>query len=292
VPRVSLVAHSDWTSAPAPAVLATAAAALEAGDVLFLPDLAFRLNPSERPLVSPSIIAAGTKNISFTPSSRRVSGMALDGAEASAVRDMLDRFSTLAAALAGHLFPPYATRIERGRASFRPVEIAGRQSSWRKDDTRLHIDSFPSSPVQGRRILRVFTNVNPDGRARVWRIGDDFEQVARRFAGRLRLPLPGTAALLRLLHITHSRRSPYDALMTQLHDHMKGDAEFQAESPQLTYEFPAGTTWVAFTDQVSHAAMSGQHQLEQTFLLPVEAMLDERQSPLRILEGLKGRPLS
>ncbi len=29
---------------------------------------------------------------------------------------------------------------------------------------------------------------------------------------------------------------------------------------------------MAFTDQVSHAAMAGQYQLEQTFLLPVDAM--------------------
>jgi hypothetical protein len=48
---------------------------------------------------------------------------------------------------------------------------------------------------------------------------------------------------------------------------------------------------MAFTDAVSHAAMAGQYQLEQTFLLPVGAMLDEQQSPLRILERLKGRPL-
>ena len=56
-------------------------------------------------------------------------------------------------------------------------------------------------------------------------------------------------------------------------------------------EFPPGSTWVAFTDQVSHAAMAGQYQLEQTFLVPLAAMLDEQRSPLRILERLMGRPL-
>ena len=48
---------------------------------------------------------------------------------------------------------------------------------------------------------------------------------------------------------------------------------------------------MAFTDQVSHAAMAGQFQLEQTFLLPIDAMLDPQRSPLRILERLIGRPL-
>jgi hypothetical protein len=48
---------------------------------------------------------------------------------------------------------------------------------------------------------------------------------------------------------------------------------------------------MAFTDAVSHAAMAGQYQLEQTFLLPVEAMGAPDKSPLRILEQLMGRPL-
>ena len=79
--------------------------------------------------------------------------------------------------------------------------------------------------------------------------------------------------------------------MLQLHDRMKADADYQAAAPQMRVDFPAGSTWVAFTDQVSHAAMAGQYQLEQTFLVPLAAMLDEQRSPLRILERLMGRPL-
>jgi len=54
-------------------------------------------------------------------------------------------------------------------------------------------------------------------------------------------------------------------------------------------DFPAGSTWIAFTDQVSHAATAGQYQLEQTFLLPVDAMADPERSPLRVLERIMGR---
>src|SRR5262245_64954965 len=75
------------------------------------------------------------------------------------------RFSDAAAALVHTLLPGYRATITRGRASFRPAEIAGRASTWRKDDTRLHVDSFPATPTGGRRILRVFTNVNPNGRS-------------------------------------------------------------------------------------------------------------------------------
>ena len=137
----------------------------------------------------------------------------------------------------------------------------------------------------------MFSNVNPDARPRTWRLGEDFESVARRFAGLIRLPLPGSALCLRLLRVTKSRRSPFDALMLQLHDRMKADADYQTATPQLRVDFPAGSTWVAFTDQVSHAAMAGQYQLEQTFLVPLAAMLDEQRSPLRILERLMGRSL-
>jgi hypothetical protein len=72
---------------------------------------------------------------------------------------------------------------------------------------------------------------------------------------------------------------------------MKADTEYQVAAPQSRFEFPPGSTWMAFTDQVSHAAMAGQFQLEQTFLLPIDAMLDPQRSPLRILERLVGRRL-
>jgi hypothetical protein len=80
--------------------------------------------------------------------------------------------------------------------------------------------------------------------------------------------------------------------MLQLHDRMKEDSAYQMSAPQMPFDFPAGSAWMAFTDQVSHAAMSGQYQLEQTFLLPVSVMLDDQRSPLRVLERLKGRALT
>ena len=259
-----------------------AVAALERGDVLFLPSLGFTIAADERPLFSPGILSSA-KNASFDPSTGRVGGTTA-GADVTRLAALMRRFSDAAAALVESLLPPYRPHLVRARTSFRPAEIAGRSSSWRKDDTRLHVDSFPASPVQGRRILRVFSNVNPDGKPRRWRVGGEFESLVDRFGARLSLPWPGHAAILSTLRMTKSRRTPYDALMLQLHDRMKADADFQRYSAQTTVDFPAGTTWLTFTDAVSHAAMAGQYQLEQTFLLPVDAMSDERQAPLRVLE--------
>jgi hypothetical protein len=263
---------------------------VERGDVLWQPKGFFAIDSREASLFSASVLASG-KNVSFDPSTGRVSGSALSGDTAQALHGLLSRFSDQAHAFVSGIFPHYVSRLTRGRTSFRPVEIAGRPSSWRKDDTRLHIDAFPATPVQGRRILRVFANVNQQGRPRSWRIGDSFHAVAEHFAPKLRVPVPGSAAVLSLLRVTKTRRSPYDALMLQLHDRMKEDRSYQRRAPQTSFDFPAGSAWAVFTDSVSHAAMAGQHQLEQTFLVPVDAMRDEQQSPLRILEKLKGRSL-
>ena len=270
---------------------APATARLESGNVVCAERGFFTVGAAERELFSPSVLARG-KNVSFDPATGNVGGSALTGAMAETLRGMLSRFSDEAHAWAVETCPEYAAHLVRGRTSFRPVEIAGRPSSWRKDDTRLHIDAFPATPVQGRRILRVFANVNPNGRPRSWRVGDTFDAVGRHFAPQLKMPLPGARLVLSALRITKTPRSAYDALMLQLHDRMKEDTAYQERAPQMSFDFPAGSAWLVFTDAVSHAAMAGQYQLEQTFLLPVGAMLDEQQSPLRVLERLKGRRLA
>ena len=284
--------HPNWGTRVSASAVDDCTAELEDGAVVFLPDLAFDVRWEEAVHFSPSIAAA--KNVSFDPSTGRLGGAAVktvhDG-NLKSLTAMLQRFSAAAASLVDALFPVYSSRLQRARASFRPIEIAGRQTTWRHDDTRLHIDSFPATPVQGRRILRVFTNVNPEGRNRSWRIGEPFEAVAERFGGQLRMPLPFTGALLTLVGLTKSRRSAYDTLMLQLHDRMKADLAYQTKAPQTAIDFPAGSTWIAFTDCVSHAAMAGQYQLEQTFLLAVDAMQRPERSPLRILERIKNRPL-
>jgi len=143
--------------------------------------------------------------------------------------------------------------------------------------------------------LRVFTNINPDGVARVWKLGAPFEEVARRFLPNVARPVFGSAALMQLLKITKSRRSPYDHYMLHLHDGMKADLAYQAhqhECDPTLYRFLPGQTWIVYTDLVSHAALSGQHALEQTFMLPVEAMGQQLRSPLAVLERQLGARLA
>lgn len=264
--------------------------ALEQGSVLFLPQLRFAIEEPEDRLLSPAI-AAKSKNVSLDGSSGTLRGSGAGEAELKLLRSMMQRFAVSSEALLRNLLPHYTQGLLRGRTSFRPVEIAGRTTSWRSDDTRLHVDSFPSSPVQDKRILRVFSNVNPHGQNRTWRLGESFESVARRYLPSARRPVWGVSRLLGLLGITKGRRSDYDHFMLQMHDRMKADADYQSKVNKIVFEFHAGSTWIAYTDQVSHAALKGQHALEQTFYLPVGCMLDPSQAPLRILQRLAGRDL-
>ena len=114
----------------------------------------------------------------------------------------MQRFSDGADRLLRELFPGYAPALERARTSFRPVEIEGRDYSPRHDDKLLHVDAFPSRPLAGRRILRVFSNVADDGSVRKWRVGEPFADFAPRFLPRARALAPGAAWLMQQAGLT------------------------------------------------------------------------------------------
>jgi hypothetical protein len=268
-----------------------AVSALEDGKVLYFPRLAFELAAVEQRFLSPEVADTKAKNVSFDPNTNTLKHAIGSAADRAAIKAMIARYYEHALALVHMLLPQYANALESGRTSFRPTEIAGRRLSAKKDDARLHVDAFPSTPTGGRRILRVFTNVNPNGQVREWRLGARFEEVARVFADRAPRYSAATAILLNALGATKAHRTAYDHLILNIHDAMKGDDPYQRDAEQNAFSFPPGSTWIVYTDKVSHAAMGGQHLFEQTFYLPVTAMADSSKAPLRILERIAGRRL-
>ena len=205
----------------------------------------------------------------------------------AALRTFMQRYAEFSKQLIDKLMPQYQEALHWGRTSYRPAQIKGRASSKRKDDTRLHVDSFPATPVNGRRILRIFSNVNPVGEPRVWHLGEPFSKVLARFIDEIPNYNPGFAKFLKLIKATKTLRSAYDHYQLNLHDIMKLNDDYQQTVTKHAVDFPAHSTWVVFTDQVSHAALSGQYLLEQTFYLPVEAMVDPEKSPLKYWEKAK-----
>ncbi|MGC3985190.1 MAG: Kdo hydroxylase family protein [Pseudorhodoferax sp.] len=265
-------------------------AALEAGKVLYFPRLRFELLADEQRLLDPALLAEGSRNISLDAAGQ-LKGAAGDAGKQQAAAAMVARFRSQARQLVDGLLPGYGQALRMAPTSFRPAQVETRAQSWRADDKRLHVDAFPSRPNYGERILRVFTNLNPNGAPRVWRVGEPFEAVAARFLPRLKPYVRWQAKALRTLRVTKSLRSEYDHLMLQLHDAMKSDLDYQQSAPQQTVPFPPGSVWVCFSDQTSHAVMSGQFMAEQTLHLPVASQYNPAASPLAILSRLTGRPL-
>lgn len=278
----------QWAAAEA----SSAVSELEQGKVLFLPELAFTLSEQEMPLLDPTLVDPKRKNISYQPLSGKLTGVAV-AERRQQVQQLLERYYQSCRQLIAGLLPEYQEALHHPTGSLRlhPVYAWRATSSWRKDDSRLHVDAFPSRPNYGERILRIFTNINPHGEHRQWRVGEPFPELAARFMPRLARYSALSSWLQHQVRITKTRRSHYDHLMLQLHDAMKADGDYQQQGPQLALAFPPGSSWICFSDQTPHAAMGGQFMLEQTFLLPVNKMQDPQRSPLKVLEQLRGQPL-
>ncbi|HTP98598.1 MAG TPA: Kdo hydroxylase family protein, partial [Casimicrobiaceae bacterium] len=181
--------------------------AIEGGGVVVLPNATFALTEREQRFLSAAWSDGRAKNVSLDGA--RLKGARGDAGDLADLAAMVARFADSAASLVTTLFPRYAPYVKRARTSFRPQPAVGRDVSWRKDDSRLHIDAFPSRPNRGERILRVFTNVNPQGEPRVWRIGEPFQDVARRYLPQAKPYSAWQARVLRSLRLTKSLRSEY-----------------------------------------------------------------------------------
>jgi hypothetical protein len=217
-------------------------------------------------LLRPDVRDPKTRNISLNVDGS-IKGVAGDEATQAQVAAMVGRFREQATALiaacfrlyAGgahgtHQLPPFAGgNAGAVLACRRQAHACGCLSFaaqlWRAHSARLH-------------------QCQPGWPARVWRVGEPFTDVAKRFVPRAKPYSAWQAKALELLHVTKSYRSEYDHLMLQLHDGMKGDPDYQKNAPQETVPFAAGSTWVCFSDQAVHAVMSGQYMLEQTLFLP------------------------
>jgi len=277
-----------WTGPHDADLKARAVSALERGAVLFFPRLPFLLSEPEKQFLDARVSDGQAKNISLDHTSGKLQSTSLSGEKARDLAAMMERFGSQATRLVQELLP--YRNVERARTSFRPVQVKGRHYSKISDDRLLHIDAFPSRPMRGRRILRFFANVAPNSPRR-WHVGQPFEDFARAFLPRVGPHLPGKSWLYEKLGITRGRRSLYDELMLSLHDTGKLDGNFQKNSPHQGIEFPPGSCWLVFTDQVLHAALGGEFALEQTFHLDIAEMEEPDRAPVRVLERLSGKTL-
>jgi hypothetical protein len=278
-------------------------ARLEEGNVLFFEKTPFELPPDEMQFLQRQrqSDARYHKNIAYRPHSDRLTGYAAaSGPGKAMLHTIMRRYSRRVIAFTQELLPPYSGAWAVDFASFRPQQEAGRQMRLRARNDLLHVDSFPTRPSNGNRILRVFTNSHTS-EPRVWLTSESFENLLTRFAGAGGMPLPTRLAsvprhlltkLARTVGLHRVVRSPYDNWMLRFHNFLKANREFQEKCPKERWEFPPQSTWLAFTDMVSHAVLSGQFALEQTFMVSKYSLVLPEKAPYRLLEGMTGYPLT
>ena len=280
---------------------------LELGDILFFPQLPYDFPEADREFLR-SQKQSGLrvhKNISYRPKTDFLRGAAADDAEgAGRLHEIMRNFSRNIVNLVDRFLSPYAGKRQLDFASYRPLEEKGRDLSHHKRNDLMHVDAFPTRPTNGGRILRVFTNINPAGN-RVWEITEPFEPLATKLAASAGLEkFAGYATsagrklrrtvgpILRTVGVKNVDRSPYDHFMLHFHDWLKDNADYQEKWEKTHIEFPPLATWMVYTDTVPHAVLSGQFALEQTFIVPMEAMVAPENSPLKVLEKLCGTGLA
>ena len=302
---VSVFQENGGSSSPSAHTAARArqlCAELEAGNILFFPDPPFAIPQEDRDFLlgRTQTSSALHKNIAYRPAEDRLTGLAKSELlEAARLRLILRNYSQSAEKFLSDLLTPYAGKWKLDFASFRPLEERGRPARLHARNDLPHFDAFPTRPTHGDRILRFFSNINPT-QSRVWNTSQTFEAIGPDFAKSIGLPGPrsanplarGLRTFASALRLPGSRRSPYDDFMHRCHNAMKEDTAFRESCPKQRWEFPPNSSWMVFTDSVSHAVLEGQYALEQTFIVSRAAMVEPQRSPIAILEKIAGHSLA
>jgi 3-deoxy-D-manno-oct-2-ulosonic acid (Kdo) hydroxylase len=297
-----------WDSLQDPQRLRKYCAHLEAGDGLYFPQTPIQFAEGDLDfLLSQKQVGAGyRKNIAYKPATDQVTGFVTQSPETGErLRSIMRKYSSEVVEFLGKFLSPYESRWQLDYASFRPQEEEGRDLSTRKRNDLLHTDAFPTRPTHGDRIMRFFNNINPV-KPREWITTETFDALAKQFAGnrelasknKISLPesverrgfakaVASTARSVGLSHFAPALvRPPYDDFMLRFHHFLKENTAFQRDCPKRRWSFPPGSSWMVYTDMVSHAVLSGQYALEQTFLVSKEAMVTPERAPINVLREL------
>ena len=274
---------------------------LEAGDILYFPKTPIPLRPEDLSFLLGQQQTGSTlhKNIAYKPNLDTVSGLdanSTTAADLQQLQTIMRQYSRDVTHFLSTFLSPYEGRWQLDYASFRPQEEEGRDLPLRRRNDLLHTDAFPTRPTRGARILRFFSNIHPT-RSRDWVVSDPFPVLASRYAPHeISLPAPGSSAGRALRSLANTaglgyaipslKRSPYDDFMMRFHNFLKENASFQADCRKEYLQFPAGSSWMVYTDMVPHAVLAGRYALEQTFLVEHGAMVSPESSPLSVLEAM------
>jgi hypothetical protein len=279
----------------------TACQFLEKGGVIYFPESPFKFSESDKAflLSQKQTDADYHKNIAYRPRQDRVTGFdAQSKEEAEQLRRIIADFHGQTIRFLQSFLAPYARNWKIDFASFRPIEEKGRKMRLRARNDLLHVDSFPTRPIFGDRILRTFININPTD-VRVWNTSETFEKLAETFQNTVKAPgdlnkvtpdAPSPLASIgKMFGLKANGTSPYDSWMLDFHNFLKENSEFQEKCRRDIWQFPPNSSWIVFTDMVSHSVLSGKYALEQTIIVDKEDLVLPEKAPINILKRLYNR---
>ncbi len=247
----------------------------------------------------------GRKNVSWYREGDRLVGVDADERVRARARTLLTKHVTEVEKLLSRLMPGFMRDARLGTASFRPVQERGRELSTHASNELVHVDAGAYGATHGDRILRFFVNINPT-EDRVWISRGSFADLYRRYGAQAGMPAakrsldPGVAertwsgflqtASAAIPSLRMIDTSPYDRLMRRFHNFMKDSPAFRDGTDGLeTFSFKPYSAWMVLTDSVSHACLSGQYALVDTFLIPLANCTEIDQTPLYVLAGTAPR---
>ncbi len=248
------------------------------------------------------------KNASYHPEAGMVRGLK-DPDLAERARGILADHSRRVEAFLHDALPEFTRNWTLGTCSFRPVQERGRNLKPHASNELVHIDAGAYGATHGDRILGFFVNLNP-AEDRVWATKGTFPELYARLgeAAGLRSGSAGPAltpgpldrlrsGLLRQLAssgLPLARMidsSPYDRAMRRFHNYMKDTPAFQEDpTGHELVRFPPYSAWMALTDMVSHASVSGQYALVTTGIVPLANCRLPELAPVNVLRGSPGCP--
>jgi hypothetical protein len=272
---------------------------LEHGQILFFKDIPFNFSAEDRKFLLSQRQADSRfhKNISYRPGNDALNGVSAGSPDRERLHRVMRGFSSEVTAFVSRFLAPYSGKFKLDYASFRPLEEQVRDLPLHKRNDLLHVDAFPTRPTRGGRILRVFVNINPSA-ARVWKVGEPFHAFLPKLAREQTLHPSHRGSGARVLAGLASRmglpvadRSRYDEFMLYLHDWLKENDSFQKDAISREVSFSPGCCWMVYTDGVPHAVLSGQFALEQTYIVPAQALVSPEAAPVNVLEAVTGKQM-
>jgi hypothetical protein len=280
--------------------------AMERSEVVFFERCPVEL-PSERDLDFLRSGLAGalkTKNVSYHPESDSVPKFDASPEIKARVESILRTHGKRVESFLRRHVPDFAPGWSLGTTSFRPIEEHGRDLKPRSSNELVHVDAGAYGATDGARILRFFVNVHPE-RDRVWGTKGSFKELMEKHAA-LWSAARGRGEHMRLTKTPIDRvysgvvgtlsrvyplarvidSSPYDRSMRRIHNFMKEDPGFRGDdSDYKEIHFPPMSSWMVFTDGISHSVLTGQYAFVTTALIPLANCRIPELSPYRILES-------